>query len=59
MGTGRTTLDVLREILDGQDLPIVYDFDCGHTHPMYTLPLGGELLIDFEAEQITVTRCSR
>lgn len=55
LNTGRTTLDVLREVLRGQTIPIVYDFDCSHTHPMYTLPLGGELCIDFDQDSVSVT----
>ena len=57
-GTGRVTLDVLREVLNGQALPIVYDFDCGHTHPMYTLPIGGELCIDFDLGSTTLNALS-
>ena len=52
LGTGRTTLDVLFEVLNGQDLPIVYDFDCSHTHPMYTIPIGAELCIDFDYKEV-------
>ena len=50
--TSRNTLDVLREVLNGQILPIVYDFDCSHTHPMHTIPIGADLCIDFDCEEI-------
>ena len=53
-GTGRCTLDVLHEVLNGQDLPIIYDFDCCHTHPMYTIPIGAQLTIDFDAQSISI-----
>lgn len=54
LDTARTTLDVLLEILNGQELPIVYDFDCGHTHPMYTIPIGAQLRIDFDCKEVSV-----
>ena len=47
-GTGRSPRAVLEEILGGQRLPIVSRFDCAHTHPMMTLPLGAQVEIDFQ-----------
>lgn len=46
-GTGRRPFDVLTEVLNGQSLPIVDGFDCCHTHPMLTLPLGSQIRVDF------------
>ncbi|WP_235725519.1 hypothetical protein [Liquorilactobacillus sucicola] len=37
-GSTRTPLEILSEILNGQDLPIVYNYDCCHTVPMLTTP---------------------
>ncbi|MEJ2766135.1 S66 peptidase family protein [Photobacterium sp. MCCC 1A19761] len=51
-GTGRTPLDVLIEVLNGQALPILYGFDSCHTHPMLVTPLGVDAEIDFDAERI-------
>ncbi|QUJ69631.1 LD-carboxypeptidase (plasmid) [Photobacterium sp. GJ3] len=51
-GTGRTPLDVLQEILNGQSLPILAGFDSCHTHPMLTVPLGAEVEVDFDRESI-------
>ena len=53
-GTGRAPIDVLQEVLNGQDLPIVNGFDCCHTHPMLTLPLGLRVSVDFDAQQVEV-----
>lgn len=49
-GTGRTPWDILLEVL-GPDsrLPILAQFDCCHTHPMLTLPLGCEMELDAAA----------
>lgn len=53
--TGRTPMDVLTEVLNGQNVPIVEDFDCAHTHPMLTLPIGCQIRIDFEAGTVERT----
>lgn len=52
-GTKRTPLAVLREVLNGQKLPIVEGFDSCHTHPMLVTPIGVQAEIDFDEE-----RCS-
>jgi len=51
-GTGRTPFDVLKEILNEQFIPIINNFDCCHTHPMFTLPIGGCIEIDFDNKQV-------
>lgn len=53
-GSGRQPIDVLKEVLNGQDLPIVNGFDCCHTHPMLTMPIGIQLCADFDQKQITL-----
>ena len=47
-GTGRTPLEVLREVLGNHEIPIVSGFDSCHTHPMLTLPLGVQITVDFD-----------
>ena len=54
-GTGRQPIEVLREVLHGQDLPIVDGFDCCHTHPMLTMPLGVQVAIDFNRQAVSLT----
>ena len=53
--TGRTPLDVLLEVLDGQDVPIVNGFDSCHTHPMLTVPLGLQFTIDFDQDHNSIS----
>lgn len=53
-GTGRQPSDVLLEVLNGQKIPLVDGFDCCHTHPMLTLPLGASLAVDFDHQHIDV-----
>ena len=52
-GTGRTPWDILLEVL-GPDsrLPVLAQFDCCHTHPMLTLPLGCEMELDAGAKTL-------
>jgi len=54
-GSGRLPIDVLLEVLNGQPLPIVDGFDCCHTHPMLTLPLGSQIQVDFERKVVELT----
>lgn len=53
-GTNRQPIDVLQEVLGDQAMPIVNGFDCCHTHPMLTLPIGIEVGIDFENGQVSL-----
>lgn len=53
-GSGRTPYDVLREVLGDENVPIVDGFDCCHTHPMLTLPLGVTLSIDFDNHKVSI-----
>lgn len=47
-GTGRSPLDVLIEVLNGKDVPILYGFDSCHTHPMLVTPIGVQVELDFD-----------
>ena len=46
----RKPIDVLLEVIAGYDIPIIYDFDCCHTHPLLTIPIGSRIRIDFNQE---------
>ena len=52
-GTGKTSADILLEVLDGQKIPILADIDCCHTLPMMSLPIGG--IVHFDADQQSIT----
>ena len=55
LGTGRKPYEVLLEVLgEGFDKPIIADFDCCHTHPMLTIPIGCEAEMDAEKRKITL-----
>lgn len=52
--TGRTPLDVLREIRGDRPLSVVDGFDCCHTHPMLTMPIGRTVEIDFDRHTVSL-----
>lgn len=45
-GTGRQPYEILLEVLGDAQIPILAEFDCCHTHPMFTMPIGCEVLLD-------------
>lgn len=52
--TGWKPHDLLIEVLRNPTLPILADFDCCHTHPMLTLPLGVKIHLDATNRQVTL-----
>lgn len=55
MGTGRKPYDVLLEVLSGQDIPFLAEFDCCHMHPMLTLPIGCFVELDSTNQKVIIT----
>ena len=53
-GTGRQPYEILLEVLGDTDIPILADFDCCHTHPMLTLPIGCEIELDAGKKCVTL-----
>lgn len=53
--TNRTPLDILLEVLNGQNLPILSDYDACHTHPMITLPIGAMVELNTMAGKLTLS----
>ncbi len=53
-GTGRRPHEILLEVLGDRDIPILADFDCCHTHPMLTLPIGCEVELDAGEGSLTL-----
>ena len=39
-GTGRKPYEILLEVLNNCQIPFLAEFDCCHTHPMFTMPIG-------------------
>lgn len=45
-GTGRTPYEILMEVLGECHVPLLAEFDCCHTHPMFTMPIGCQVELD-------------
>ena len=53
-GTGRKPYEILLEVIGDTSIPILADFDCCHTHPMLTMPIGCEVRLDATNKKITL-----
>lgn len=53
-GTGRKPVDILLEVMGKPGIPILADFDCCHTHPMLTMPIGCRVRLDASASMVTL-----
>lgn len=53
-GTGRKPYEILLEVLGDTNLPILADFDCCHTHPMLTMPIGCQIELDAAGKRVTL-----
>ncbi|MBQ8448012.1 MAG: LD-carboxypeptidase [Clostridia bacterium] len=56
-GTGRAPYEILNEVLNGCEVPFLAEFDCCHTHPMFTMPIGCE--VELNATEKKVTLCEK
>ncbi len=54
-GTGRQPYEILQEVMGEIQIPILADFDCCHTHPMLTVPIGCEVILDATNKRVTLT----
>lgn len=45
-GTRRKPYEILEEVLGNHDIPFLADVDCCHTHPMFTMPIGKNIVMD-------------
>lgn len=53
-GTGRKPYEILTEVLDGRRIPFLAEFDCCHTHPMFTMPIGCRVELDAANKRVTL-----
>jgi muramoyltetrapeptide carboxypeptidase len=54
--TGRKPYEILLEVLGDKKLPFIAEFDCCHTHPMMTLPIGCEIELDATNQKVTIVK---
>lgn len=53
-GTGRKPADILVETIGNTTIPILAEFDCCHTHPMLTMPIGRRIKMVSEKKEIVL-----
>lgn len=53
-GTGRAPHEILTEVLGDCPIPILAEFDCCHTHPMFTMPIGCQVELDATNQHVTL-----
>ena len=54
LNTGRKPYEVLLEVLGDKQLPFIADYDCCHTHPMLTLPLGCKIELNTTEKKVSI-----
>lgn len=52
--TGRKPYEILLEVLGERKIPFIADFDCCHTHPMITLPIGCKIELDATNRKVSI-----
>ena len=52
--TGRRPYEILVEVLGDQKLPFIAEFDCCHTHPILTLPIGCSVELNATEKKVTI-----
>lgn len=54
LGTGRKPYEILNEVMGDVEFPVLAEFDCCHTHPMLTVPIGSQVQLDADAQVVTL-----
>ncbi|MGL5754950.1 MAG: S66 family peptidase [Paraclostridium sp.] len=52
--TGRKPYEILLEVLGDKKIPFLAEFDCCHTHPMITLPIGCIIELDATNKKVSI-----
>lgn len=52
--TNKKPYEILLEVLDGIKVPFMANFDCCHTHPMITMPIGINVELDATNKSISI-----
>lgn len=53
-GSGRRPHEILKEVLGDTEIPVLAEFDCCHTHPMLTMPIGCRVRLDAGEKQVVL-----
>ena len=52
--TNKKPYEILLEVLNGREIPFIAEFDCAHTHPMLSVPIGCEVELDATNKTIKI-----
>lgn len=52
--SGRKPYEILLEVIGDTKIPFLADFDCCHTHPMITLPIGCKVRLDATNKRVFI-----
>ncbi|MEG1720614.1 MAG: LD-carboxypeptidase, partial [Pseudoflavonifractor sp.] len=52
--TGRKPYEILQEVMGDVSYPVLAEFDCCHTHPMLTIPIGCTVELDATNQAVTI-----
>ena len=53
-GTGRKHYEILQEVMGKVNFPVLAEFDCSHSMPMLTVPIGCKARLDATKRQVTL-----
>ena len=53
-GSGRRPHEILMEVLGEFNRPLLAEFDCCHTHPMLTMPIGCRVRLDAGSKKVVL-----
>lgn len=53
-GTGRKYYEILQEVMCEMSFPILAEFDCSHSMPMLTVPIGCKIRLDATKKRVTL-----
>ncbi len=54
LGSNRKPYEIMMEVIGKADYPILAEYDCAHTHPMITLPIGVRVKLDADNKNLTI-----
>lgn len=52
--SGRKPYEILQEVMGNINFPVLAEFDCCHTHPMLTLPIGCQVELDATNKMVVI-----
>lgn len=53
-GSNRKPYEILQEVIGDRNYPILAEYDCAHTHPLITLPIGVQVKLDATHQNLTI-----